>query len=178
MKTRPHGLSALKKLKIGTDAVPHHGAHPQTFQSVAEPMSAHRRHLPRHVRFNVTSYSVPRMSARELSVLPIAALMIWLAVSFGLRPLVRITEALLARSDRDLAPLAAPHLPPDLAPLVRALNALMFRMDSIITAQRNFIADAAHELLTPLTALRLQTQLLVRADSGGRRRECRHGPRP
>ena len=112
-----------------------------------------------------------RILLPSLCVLPIAALMIWLAVSFGLRPLVRITAALLERSDRDLAPLATRRLPPDLAPLVRALNALMLRMDAIITAQRNFIADAAHELLTPLTALRLQTQLLARAESSTRRRE-------
>lgn len=112
-----------------------------------------------------------RILVPSLSVLPVAGLMIWLAVSFGLRPLVRITEALLARSDRDLAPLRTNRLPPDLAPLVRALNGLMLRMGAILETQRNFIADAAHELLTPLTALRLQTQLLARSGSDGRRRE-------
>jgi signal transduction histidine kinase len=126
---------------------------------------------PADVR-NVAARAITRrILVPSSSVLPVAALMIWLAVSFGLRPLVRITEALLARSDRDLAPLPTRRLPPDLAPLVRALNGLMLRMDAILKTQRNFIADAAHELLTPLTALRLQTQLLARADSTARRRE-------
>jgi len=126
---------------------------------------------PADVR-NVAARAITRrILVPSSSVLPVAALMIWLAVSFGLRPLVRITEALLARSDRDLAPLPTHRLPPDVAPLVRALNGLMLRMSSILEAQRNFIADAAHELLTPLTALRLQTQLLARSESASRRRE-------
>jgi signal transduction histidine kinase len=63
-------------------------------------------------------------------------------------------------------------LAPDISPVVHALNELMHRLEGIIAAQRNFIADAAHELLTPLTALRLQTQMLVRAESAHRQREA------
>jgi signal transduction histidine kinase len=84
--------------------------------------------------------------------------MIWIAVAYGLRPLVRITQDLRKRSHRDLRPLDVSRLPPDVAPLAEALNDLMGRLAAIIDKQRTFIADAAHELLTPLTALRLQAQ--------------------
>ncbi len=107
----------------------------------------------------------------SLAVLPASGLMIWLAVSFGLRPLMRVTSELRTRSPRDLAPIETARLPPEIAPVVRALNELMQRVGNIIAAQRNFIADAAHELLTPLTALRLQAQLLARAESASRKRE-------
>jgi two-component system OmpR family sensor kinase len=98
--------------------------------------------------------------------------MIWLAVSFGLRPLARVTSELRLRSHRDVSPLDATHLPPDIAPVVHALNDLMQRLSEIISKQRRFIADAAHELLTPLTAVRLQSQLLARAEGPSRQREA------
>jgi len=113
-----------------------------------------------------------RILLPSLAVIPIAGFMILLAVAYGLRPLVRITSDLHARSHRDLSPIDANRLPPDISPVVHALNDLMQRMGRIIAAQRNFIADAAHELLTPLTALRLQTHLLARAETPQRQREA------
>ena len=98
--------------------------------------------------------------------------MIWIAVAYGLRPLVRITQDLRNRSHRDLLPLDVSRLPPDIAPLAEALNDLMGRLAGIITTQRTFIADAAHELLTPLTALRLQAQMLARSKSPSRQQEA------
>ena len=108
----------------------------------------------------------------SLGALPLAALMIWIAVAYGLQPLVRITQDLRKRSHRDLLPLDVSRLPPDIAPLAEALNDLMGRLAGIIAAQRTFIADAAHELLTPLTALRLQAQMLARSKSPNRQREA------
>ena len=108
----------------------------------------------------------------SLGALPLAALMIWIAVAYGLRPLVRITQDLRKRSHRDLLPLDVSRLPPDIAPLAEALNDLMGRMAGIIATQRTFIADAAHELLTPLTALRLQAQMLARSKTPSRQQEA------
>ncbi|MGC1524377.1 MAG: ATP-binding protein [Steroidobacteraceae bacterium] len=113
-----------------------------------------------------------RILMPSLAVVPITGLMILLAVAFGLRPLMRVTADLRSRSHRDLSPIATNRLPPDIAPVAYALNELMLRLGNIIAAQRNFIADAAHELLTPLTALRLQAQLLARAESPNRQREA------
>jgi two-component system, OmpR family, sensor kinase len=108
----------------------------------------------------------------SMAVLPLAALMIWIAISYGLQPLARITQDLRRRSHRDLSPIDIAALPPDLLPVAHALNELMQRLAETISTQRTFIADAAHELLTPLTALKLQAQMLARSKSPLRQREA------
>jgi two-component system, OmpR family, sensor kinase len=127
---------------------------------------------PREIPIAAARQITLRTLLPTLAVLPVAGLMIWLAVSFGLRPLARITSELRLRSHRDVSPLDAMRLPPDIAPVVHALNDLMQRLSEIISKQRRFIADAAHELLTPLTAVRLQSQLLARAERPSRQREA------
>jgi two-component system OmpR family sensor kinase/two-component system sensor histidine kinase QseC len=75
----------------------------------------------------------------------------------------------LAADAGSLAPLPATDLPDELAPLVQALNDLLGRLGASLDAQRAFVADAAHELRSPLTALKLQLHLLRRAaDAEGR----------
>jgi two-component system OmpR family sensor kinase len=126
---------------------------------------------PADVRNSAARQISVRIILPSMCAIPIAALMIWLAVSYGLRPLVKISSALRQRSHRDLSPIDTRRLPPDIAPVAHALNELMKRLSGIMAAQRTFIADAAHELLTPLTALRLQAQLLARAEGPQRQRE-------
>jgi two-component system, OmpR family, sensor kinase len=127
---------------------------------------------PRQVHVTAARQITLRTLLPTLSVLPLAALMIWLAVYFGLRPLGRITSELRLRSHRDLSPLDAARLPSDIVPVVQALNDLMLRLSEAISKQRQFIADAAHELLTPLTAVRLQAQMLARAEGQTRQQEA------
>jgi signal transduction histidine kinase len=127
---------------------------------------------PAEVRNRAARRITLRSLLPSIGALPLAALMIWIAVAYGLRPLVRITQDLRKRSHRDLRPLDVSRLPPDVAPLAEALNDLMGRLAGIIERQRTFIADAAHELLTPLTALRLQAQMLARSKSPSRQREA------
>jgi two-component system OmpR family sensor kinase len=113
-----------------------------------------------------------RAIAPSLAVLPFAAMMIWIAIFYGLKPLARITQALRGRSHRDLSSIDLGGLSPDLVPVGLALNELMQRVSKTIDTQRTFIADAAHELLTPLTALKLQAQMLARAKTADREREA------
>jgi signal transduction histidine kinase len=127
---------------------------------------------PADVRDRAARRITLRSLLPSLGALPLAALMIWIAVAYGLRPLVRIAQDLRNRSHRDLLPLDVSLLPPDIAPLAEALNDLMARLAGIIATQRTFIADAAHELLTPLTALRLQAQMLSRSKTPSRQREA------
>ena len=127
---------------------------------------------PADVRNRAARRITLRSLLPSLGALPLAALMIWIAVAYGLQPLVRITQDLRKRSHRDLLPLDVSRLPPDIAPLAEALNDLMGRLAAIIATQRTFIADAAHELLTPLTALRLQAQMLARSKSPSRQQEA------
>jgi two-component system OmpR family sensor kinase/two-component system sensor histidine kinase QseC len=95
----------------------------------------------------------------------------WL-VTTTLQPLRRVSHEVMARSADALSPLPAGGLPDEVAPLVGSLNALLQRLQSAFDAQRAFVADAAHELRSPLTALKLQVQLLQRADDEASRQEA------
>ena len=102
-------------------------------------------------------------------LLPLTLLLAWLAVGGGLRPLERLAGELRARSHESLAPLGRDGLPGELLPLVDNLNDLLARLERANRAQRDFIADAAHELRSPMTALRLQLDLAEHgAGPGGR----------
>ncbi|MFG6489990.1 sensor histidine kinase [Roseateles sp. BYS78W] len=103
-----------------------------------------------------------------LLALGIGALLIF-SLRRGLRPLDAAARDVAGRSARSLAPIASDNLPRELAPMVQSINGLMARLDDSLTAQRRFLADAAHELRSPVTALRLQLQLLRRSpDDAGR----------
>ena len=81
----------------------------------------------------------------------------WFGLDRGLRPLDRIRHDLANRSENDLSPLDLAGLPTEVHPLVTAFNAALARVDSYIAAQRRFVANAAHQLHTPLTLLKMQT---------------------
>ncbi len=98
----------------------------------------------------------------------VTALML-LALRRGLRPLDGAARDIAARSAKSLAPMAIGEVPREISPLVQALNGLLARLAEALNSQRRFVADAAHELRTPMTALRLQLQLLQRsADEASR----------
>jgi len=85
------------------------------------------------------------------------------ALRRGMRLLDQAADDVAARSEHSLTPIAEAGLPAELLPLVRSVNGLMVRLSAALSAQRRFMADAAHELRTPITALRLQLQLLERS---------------
>lgn len=106
-----------------------------------------------------------RTVAPMLLLFPVMALLIWIAVGRGLAPILRVTREVERRDAHALTPLEHSHLPDEIAPLVHALNDLLSRLDHSLATQRAFVADAAHELRSPLTALQLQAQLAERANS-------------
>lgn len=83
-------------------------------------------------------------------------------ISRLLAPLERAAAGIAAKSPQDLSPVQAPGSPRELQPLVDALNALLARLSDALDAERRFTADAAHELRTPLAALRMRVQLIER----------------
>ena len=95
-------------------------------------------------------------------VLLIGALLVF-ALRRGMRPLDAAAADIARRSAGSLEAIATDDAPAEIVPLVGSINGLMHRLDVAFTAQRRFFADAAHELRTPITALRLQLQLLERA---------------
>lgn len=106
--------------------------------------------------------------------LPVLALSVWAAVAGGTAPLRRAAAALRARGAGDLSPVAVGKVPTELAPLLEALNAMFERLGELLDSERRFTADAAHELRTPIAAIRAQAQVaLEEVDDVNRRRALR-----
>jgi len=118
---------------------------------------------PQRIRRNLAADAALRSVAPLAGLaLPMAALVWWL-VTWLLQPLRRLAGEVRARDANALTPLPQAGLPDEVAPLVAALNALLERLGASLAAQRGFVADAAHELRSPLTALKLQLQALQHA---------------
>lgn len=98
-----------------------------------------------------------------LLALPLMALLLWWAVRRGLLPLRRLGTAIAGREPRTLQPIGADAagdaLPSEIVPLVDALNGLFERIAALLESERRFTADAAHELRTPIAAIRAQAQV-------------------
>lgn len=124
---------------------------------------------PLKVRSMLAAGIALRTIAPLLLLFPLMAGLIWLAVRRGLAPILRLTDEIQRRDSRALAPIENQRLPEEIAPLAGALNELLHRLGTAISAQRDFVADAAHELRSPLTALQLQVQLAERANTADER---------
>jgi two-component system OmpR family sensor kinase len=98
-------------------------------------------------------------------MMPILMLVVWWVVSGSLEPVERVRTQVASRQADDLSPVSESGVPDEVQPLVQELNLLFGRVRTAFDAQQNFVADAAHELRTPLAALRLQAQSLDRADN-------------
>lgn len=95
-------------------------------------------------------------------VAPLLMLTLWGVISRSLAPLERTRQQVARRAARDLTPLPHDSLPDEVRPLVQEINLLFDRLNQSFDAQRAFVANAAHELRSPLTALKLQAQALAR----------------
>jgi two-component system sensor histidine kinase TctE len=105
----------------------------------------------------------------QFVVLPLAVLLVWLALARGIAPLNELQRRIRLRDASDLSPIDEREAPEEVAPLVRAINDLLTRLDRSIGAQKHFLADAAHQLKTPLAGLRTQAELAQREIDAGQR---------
>ncbi|MFN9766719.1 MAG: sensor histidine kinase [Pseudomonadota bacterium] len=104
----------------------------------------------------------------QFAILPLAVMLVWLALTRGIRPLEELQRRIRRRESSDLSPIPERGVPDEVAPLVRSINDLLQRLDKSVATQRHFLADAAHQLKTPLAGLRTQAELAAREIDGGR----------
>jgi len=128
--------------------------HHEFMIQIAEPLAG-RESLARHITLKIL---LPTFIA-----LPVLALLIWFGVGAGLQPLKRLKQEVKQRTANRLEPLAMTGVPEEVAPLAQALNDLFVRLQQAFEGERRFTADAAHELRTPLAALKIQAQVALRS---------------
>lgn len=98
----------------------------------------------------------------QFFILPLAVLLVWLALVQAIKPLHQLEERIRARKPDDLSPIDAQAVPVEVAPLVDSVNDLLLRLTDSIATQKRFLADAAHQLKTPLAGLRMQAEIAQR----------------
>ena len=98
----------------------------------------------------------------QFVTLPLAVLLVWLALVRGIRPLAQLERRIRARKADDMSPLDERAVPEEVAPLVSSINDLLSRLKGSLSTQKRFLADAAHQLKTPLAGLRMQADLAQR----------------
>ncbi len=112
----------------------------------------------------------------QFVILPLAVLLVWLALVQAIKPLNQLEERIRARRPDDLSPLEVQAVPLEVTPLVSSVNDLLMRLKDSIATQKRFLADAAHQLKTPLAGLRMQADLAQRegADTAELKQSLRH----
>jgi two-component system OmpR family sensor kinase len=123
------------------------------------------------VRDEIARDSALRTLMPFLILLPILLLLVADLVRKIFKPVAALSREIDQRSEQDLYPLVAAPLPLEIRPFVVAINRLLGRVSQSMEAQRRFIADAAHELRSPLTALSLQAERLAGAEMSDQARE-------
>lgn len=106
----------------------------------------------------------------ELLLAVVSISVVWFGVRAGLRPLAGLRQELAGRSQADLRPVQV-EVPEEIQPVVTEVNELLQRLEHSLSAQRNFVSDAAHQLRTPIAALQAQVEAVVAefpADAGAR----------
>jgi signal transduction histidine kinase len=125
---------------------------------------------PLELRRDLAAAAALRSLRPLLIFAPLMALLIWFLVDRALRPVQRLAHEVKLRDAGSLAPLPEQRLPSEVEPVAHAINSLLARLKLAFDSQRAFVADAAHELRSPLTALKLQLQLMARAPDETSRR--------
>jgi two-component system sensor histidine kinase TctE len=101
-------------------------------------------------------------------IILLATIIVWFGIGRSLAPLKRLQQAVSERSHLDLSALREEKIPAEVQPLIQSINALMARLCEALDAHNRFIADAAHQLRTPLAGLKTQIELALRQDDAAK----------
>ena len=113
----------------------------------------------------------------QVLLILIAGAVVWIGVVRGLSPLERLRGAIAGRSHRDRGPVGASGVPAEVMPLVQSINDLLGRLDKALTLQSRFVADAAHQLKTPIAAVKTELEVALREEDQERARQSLRGAR-
>lgn len=133
--------------------LPVEGAAGQRVQVQVAETLAKRQRLTRDI--------VASLVAAQLALVALAGVLVWWSVGRGLLPLEALGRALARRSSTDLAPLPLAGVPQEVRPLALEVNALMERLGAALEVQNRFVADAAHQLKTPVAGLKAQIEVAL-----------------
>jgi two-component system, OmpR family, sensor histidine kinase TctE len=149
-----YGNAAVRVVAVAQPAASHRPEDDVVIQ-IAEPL-AYRQDVARDILWGTV--------LRQAMLLSIVTAVTFFVVTRALRPLDSLKAQLDARQDDDLSPLHTPSAMRELQPVVAALNDLMSRLHRMVDLQQRFVANASHQLRTPLAVLKMQLQSGVRGD--------------
>jgi two-component system sensor histidine kinase QseC len=125
---------------------------------------------PANTRSDLVSGVASRIARPTLVALPVLALLVWLSIGWSLAPLRLLSRAIRSRDVNRLEPVDIGRAPIEVRPLVDAINLLLSRLLHSLERERAFTADAAHELKTPLAAIKVQAQVALAETDSARQR--------
>lgn len=118
----------------------------------------------RNKRSDLASRVVTGVLLPQFAIIPLAVVLVWVGLTRGIAPLNRLQRLIRRRRPTNFSPIATADAPEEVRPLIVAFNDMMARLEENIQAQQRFIADAAHQMRTPLTGLKMQTDLALTED--------------
>lgn len=138
--------------------------------------------VPQHVKIVIAElYNLRRELADDIAhsnanilliTYPVFGVLVWFIISFALKSIVRVTSEISNRASTYLEPVQLTEIPIEIKPLVAELNQLFTRLKLAFQRNKRFAADAAHELRTPLAALKTHLQVALKADNNADREKA------
>lgn len=140
------------------------GAHEWRFFVFIDPVNKIKIEVSERydIRYELVIQLMISLILPALVFIPVIFLIVWVGVRKVLKPVVKISADMDKRSSNDLSPIQKDELPQEIAPLVLALNRLFSRIEESFNRERQFTDNAAHELRTPLAAMKTQAQVLLK----------------